>query len=63
MNLFFDTSALVKFFRKETGTKLVTQLINNPQNEVWTSELTVVEFLSVMYRLYREGEIVEVDFL
>ena len=40
MNLFFDTSALVKFFHEETGTELVTQLINNPQNEVWISELT-----------------------
>jgi predicted nucleic acid-binding protein len=59
MNLFFDTSALVKFFHEETGTELVTQLINNPQNEVWISELTIVAFLSVMYRLYREGEIVD----
>ncbi len=47
MNLFFDTSALVKFFHEEIGTELVTQ-----QNEVWISELTIVEFLSVMYRLY-----------
>ena len=59
MNLFFDTSALVKFFHEEAGTELATQLINNPQNEVWISELTIVEFLSVMYRLYREGEIVD----
>ncbi|MBM3239655.1 type II toxin-antitoxin system VapC family toxin [Candidatus Poribacteria bacterium] len=59
MNLFFDTSALVKFFHEEIGTELVTQLINNPQNEVWISELTIVEFLSVMYRLYREEEIVD----
>lgn len=58
MNLFFDTSALVKFFHEEIGTELVTQLINNPQNEVWISELTIVEFLSVIYRLYREKQIV-----
>ena len=59
MNLFFDTSALVKFFHEETGTEQVTQLINNSQNEVWISEITIVEFLSVMYRLYREGKIVD----
>ena len=69
MNQFVDTSALVKFLHEETGTELVTQLINNSQNEVWISELTIavlsrakpsaVEFLSVMYRLYREGKIVD----
>lgn len=59
MNLFFDTSALVKFFHEEIGTELVTQLINNSRNEIWISELTIVEFLSVMYRLYREGKIVD----
>lgn len=59
MNLFFDTSALVKFFHEEIGTEPVTQLINNSRNEIWISELTIVEFLSVMYRLYREGKIVD----
>ena len=49
MNYFFDTSALVKFFHEEAGTELVTQLINEPENEVWISELTIVEFLSVMF--------------
>ena len=32
MNLFFDTSALVKFFHEEEGTKKVTQLILNHEN-------------------------------
>lgn len=49
MKLFFDTSALVKFFHEETGTELVTQLINNPQNEVWISELTIVELCGKQY--------------
>lgn len=61
MNLFFDTSALVKFFHQETGTEVVTELINNTQNKVWISELTIIEFLSVLYRLYREEKILDED--
>ncbi|MDX1957941.1 MAG: hypothetical protein SFU98_05180 [Leptospiraceae bacterium] len=29
MNLFFDTSALVKYFHEEEGTDIVTSLIKN----------------------------------
>lgn len=32
MNVFFDTSALVKYFRAEEGTRQVSLLIQNPQN-------------------------------
>jgi hypothetical protein len=37
MNIFFDTSALVKFFHEEPGTKIVTDLINNPDNNIKSS--------------------------
>jgi len=37
MNLFFDTSALVKFFHEE-GTEAVTDLILDRNNEVWILE-------------------------
>ena len=34
MNLFFDTSALIKFFHEEEGTDIVTELILDRNNEV-----------------------------
>ena len=54
MKLFFDTSALVKLFHKEIGTNFVIQIVNDTQNKVWISELTIIEFFNAMYRLYRE---------
>jgi len=57
MNLFFDTSALVKFFYEEIGTVAVSSLINNSHNQVWISELTIIELLNAAYRLYREHQI------
>jgi len=39
MKLFFDTSALVKFFYEEKGSDIVTDLITSKQNEIWLLEL------------------------
>ncbi len=50
MNIFFDTSALVKHFHEEEGTKSVTCLINNVQNNIYISELARLEFLSALNR-------------
>ena len=49
MNLFFDTSALVKFFHEEEGTDIVTELILDRNNEVWISELGRLEFVSAVF--------------
>lgn len=59
MNIFFDTSALVKFFHEEPGTKVVTDLINNPGNNIFVSNLARLEFISVLSRRYRNNEIAE----
>ncbi len=53
MILFFDTSALIKYFHVEEGTEQVTTLINDPNHEVWILELTRIEFISALYRKYR----------
>jgi predicted nucleic acid-binding protein len=55
MNVFFDTSALVKYFREEEGTRQVTALIQNPQNTLWIMELARIEFISALFRHYRTG--------
>jgi predicted nucleic acid-binding protein len=57
MILFFDTSALIKFFHEEEGTEAVTGLIHNEENEIWISEVAGVEFLSALYRRFRNNEI------
>jgi len=57
MILFFDTSALVKFFHEEKGSEAVTRLIVSEENEIWISELTRIEFLSAIFRRFRNKEI------
>ena len=59
MNLFFDTSALVKFFHEEEGTDIVTDLILEQNNEVWISELGRLEFISAVFRRFRNKELDE----
>jgi uncharacterized protein with PIN domain len=57
MILFFDTSALIKFFHEEKGSKTVTSLITSNNNEIWISELARIEFLSAIFRRLRNKEI------
>ena len=57
MNLFFDTSALVKFFHEEEGTDIVSDLILGQHNEVWISELGRLEFISAVFRRFRNKEL------
>ncbi len=59
MNLFFDTSALVKYFYYEMGTEQVSALIENPDNSLWILELARTEFLSALLKKYRTREIGE----
>ncbi len=57
MRLFFDTSALVKYFHNEIGSKKVIELIENPENEIWVSDLAKVEFVSALHRKFRCNDI------
>jgi len=52
--LFFDTSALVKYFRQEAGSERVSALIDDPRSTVCISTLAQVEFVSAVHRMYRE---------
>lgn len=61
MILFFDTSALVKFFHREEGTDVVVSIISNLKNEVWVSELARLEFICALHRRLRMNEINEDD--
>ncbi|NIJ54630.1 type II toxin-antitoxin system VapC family toxin [Dyadobacter arcticus] len=57
MNLFFDTSALVKYYLPEAGSDKVDQLIGSTENHVWLSELLKTEFYSALFRRFRTGEL------
>ena len=54
MNLFLDTSALVKLFYKEKGSQQIELLVNDTGNTIWISELSRIEFFSALFRKYRE---------
>jgi len=53
MNLFFDTSALVKYYLPEIGSDRVESLVENQENTIWLSELLKVEFYSALFRRLR----------
>ncbi len=57
MILFFDTSALVKFFHEEKGSETVTNLVLSKDNEIWISELARIEFFSAIFRRFRNREV------
>lgn len=61
MNLYFDTSALVKLFHTESGTDAVTDLIERKDSEIFVSELVKIEFGCALYRRFRNGEIRKKD--
>ena len=56
MNYFFDTSGLFKIYHKEQGTEKVLGIYNGT-DKICISELAKVEFYSIIYRKYRDGEI------
>ena len=57
MNLYFDTSALIKFFHTEEGTDIVTDLIESEDNIIYISEIAKIEFYCALYRRLRNKEI------
>lgn len=60
MKFFFDTSALVKFFYVESGTELVTQIMEHSLAEIWISDLARLEFTTALYRRYRNKSLDEI---
>jgi uncharacterized protein len=63
MNLFLDTSAVVKIYHQEKGTEKFTQYLEGISEELFltTSDITKIELHSVLLKKYREKEISEKD--
>ena len=59
MNYFLDSSALVKRFFIESGSRQVSELLDGRSNAIWLSELSLLEIPSAFYRRYRNREITE----
>ena len=58
MNLFIDTSSLIKLYHKEYETdKIIDFISNNKINSIYLSSLTKIEFLSAVWKKIRTKEI------
>src|ERR1700757_5103953 len=57
MNLFLDTSALVKRYSKEKGTKEIDIIFQDVSADIWISQLAALEIASALSKKVREGEI------
>lgn len=56
MQYFFDTSAIVKIYHQEDGSKIVLPIYKSGESII-ISELCKVEFLSTIYKKLRSNEI------
>ncbi len=59
MNIFLDTSALVKFYHEEEGTASITDLVLDCSGDIFISELAKLEIISSICRRFRSKEIDE----
>ncbi|MFH0926677.1 MAG: type II toxin-antitoxin system VapC family toxin [bacterium] len=57
MKAFLDTSSLLKLYHYETGSEIVENFISKNVNEIFLSELTILEFRSAIWRKVRENKI------
>ena len=57
MSFFIDTSSLVKIYHKEKNSQKVIDLYNSNE-AIYISELAKIEFVSTVYKKYRENEII-----
>jgi predicted nucleic acid-binding protein len=54
---YLDTSALVKLYHQEKGTRKVEGIFSTEDATITISEIAVVELYSALYKLYRMKEI------
>lgn len=60
MNIFIDTSSLFKLYHDEKGSEEMLSLFNEYEiNTIYLSEITKIEFDSVVWKKFRKGELEE----
>lgn len=59
MNLFLDTSALIKIYHREKGTEEISNYLSNASESLvlTISDITKIELHSALMRRFRKGEI------
>ena len=57
MNLFLDTSVLVKRYSKDKGTKEIDTIFQDASVDIWISQIASVEIASALSKKVRDGEI------
>jgi hypothetical protein len=62
MKLYFDTSALVKFFHEERGSSEVTAWVEDPQNEIWLMAKAMGKTCSEVLCSKKDLSVVEKEF-
>jgi predicted nucleic acid-binding protein len=60
MKIFLDTSSLVKLYHNEDGSEVLENYIQKNIDEIFLSELAILEFRSALWRKVRMKEIEEV---
>jgi PIN domain nuclease of toxin-antitoxin system len=64
MKIFLDTSSLFKLYHIEDGTDEIMDLIkNNSIEAIYLSEITKIEFDSVVWKKFRKQEVDETKVL
>ncbi len=61
MRYFLDTSAVVKRYAPERGSRWIKGLIENPENSVTIVQICIVEVAAALARKVRTGEISQND--
>lgn len=61
MSLFIDTSALFKRYQPEKGTALVLQILEETDQSVYISSISIIEIVSNLKRLCEVDKITSVD--
>ena len=59
MKAFLDTSSLIKLYHLEEGSDFVINTLSNDVDEIFLSELAILEFRAALWKKVREGKIEE----
>lgn len=57
MNLFFDTSALVKIFHDEQFSQDIRTIYTDENNYSYILDIAKIEYYSALYRRFRNNEV------
>lgn len=57
VSAYFDAAALFKYYRDEKGSLNIRRLVTNGFGPIVLSPITVLEFISVLMKCYRKGQL------